>query len=88
MHAKGQVCIFWGRVGVFYFFCFQNVPMKFSLCSHHVPIVFPTSLPQLFNMNHKYITIRVLFVIIIENISIGHSPNLVYMFNELKQIET
>jgi hypothetical protein len=57
-----QVFIFWGRVGVFYFFCSQNVPMKFSLYSHDVPNVFPTCLPQLFNMSHKYITIKICVV--------------------------
>jgi hypothetical protein len=39
MHPWDQVLE--GKVWVFDFFCFQRVPMEFSLCSHQVPCEFP-----------------------------------------------
>jgi hypothetical protein len=43
MHPWDQVLFLEGKVWVFDFFCFQRVPMEFSLCSHQVPREFPSS---------------------------------------------
>jgi hypothetical protein len=45
----GPFFFFWGRVGLLDLYCFQYVPIKFSMCSHEVPNVFmkfPIYVPQ------------------------------------------